>query len=196
MVNTNPATYFPRFRVGASSEVTASAVSSLIPAPTPAKVMPPSSVSLHPARKKKGNARSQMNMFMLCAVDEITIPRTRKNAPVKATYRRPIKSEIDPTKGQIAASARRLARTWCGLAKERGAHRVVDSTYKPNPTICAANVAVNVRRDRTCSSGQFHHRERAVFQPNVNVEGRPVAYRKGRRGFGSQSIEPPWLSGT
>ena len=35
------ATYLPLFAVGASSLVAASAVSSLIPAPTPAKTMPP-----------------------------------------------------------------------------------------------------------------------------------------------------------
>jgi len=40
MVKTRTATYFPRFRVGASSEVTARAVSSLIPAPAPAIAIP------------------------------------------------------------------------------------------------------------------------------------------------------------
>ena len=41
IVKTRIATYLPRLRVGASSEVTASAVSSLIPAPAPAMDMPP-----------------------------------------------------------------------------------------------------------------------------------------------------------
>lgn len=45
MVKINTATYAPRFRVGAISEVTARAVSSLIPAPTPARAMPPDSLS-------------------------------------------------------------------------------------------------------------------------------------------------------
>ena len=46
MVNTRMATYFPRFRVGASSDVTARAVSSLIPAPAPAIAMPATIVSI------------------------------------------------------------------------------------------------------------------------------------------------------
>lgn len=41
MVNTRTATYFPRLRVGASSDVTAKAVSSQMPAPTPAMVKAP-----------------------------------------------------------------------------------------------------------------------------------------------------------
>lgn len=40
IVKTRTATYVPRFRVGASSEVTARAVSSLIPAPAPAIAIP------------------------------------------------------------------------------------------------------------------------------------------------------------
>ena len=40
IVKTRNATEVPRFRVGASSDVTARAVSSLIPAPAPAMVMP------------------------------------------------------------------------------------------------------------------------------------------------------------
>ena len=40
MVKTKIATYLPRLRVGASSEVTARAVNSLIPAPAPAMAMP------------------------------------------------------------------------------------------------------------------------------------------------------------
>jgi hypothetical protein len=45
MLKTRNATYFPRFAVGANSDVTAKAVSSLMPAPTPAKVMPPDIIS-------------------------------------------------------------------------------------------------------------------------------------------------------
>ena len=41
IVKTKIATYMPRFRVGAISDVTARAVSSLMPAPTPASAMPP-----------------------------------------------------------------------------------------------------------------------------------------------------------
>lgn len=39
-MNTRTATYLPRFRVGASSEVAAREVSSPIPAPAPLKAMP------------------------------------------------------------------------------------------------------------------------------------------------------------
>lgn len=46
MVKTRMATYLPRFRVGASSDVTANAVSSKIPAPIPARVIPPVIVSV------------------------------------------------------------------------------------------------------------------------------------------------------
>lgn len=48
MVNTKMATYLPRFRVGANSDVTARAVSSLMPAPTPASAMPPVVLSAYP----------------------------------------------------------------------------------------------------------------------------------------------------
>lgn len=41
IVKTRMATYLPRFRVGANSDVTANAVSSRIPAPIPASVIPP-----------------------------------------------------------------------------------------------------------------------------------------------------------
>lgn len=41
MVKIRTATYLPRLAVGASSEVAANAVSSLMPAPTPAIDMPP-----------------------------------------------------------------------------------------------------------------------------------------------------------
>ena len=40
MVKMRTATYFPRFAVGASSEVAARAVNSLIPAPAPANAIP------------------------------------------------------------------------------------------------------------------------------------------------------------
>ena len=46
MVKIRTATYAPRFRVGASSEVTASAVSSLMPAAAPAIVVPAVHVSM------------------------------------------------------------------------------------------------------------------------------------------------------
>ena len=47
MVKTKMATYLPRSRVGANSDVTARAVSSLMPAPTPASAMPPVILSVH-----------------------------------------------------------------------------------------------------------------------------------------------------
>lgn len=92
MVNTRMATYLPRCEVGANSDVTASAVSSLMPAPTPEKTIP------------------QMKMFMVCAVEQTIIPKMRKQAPIMATQRRPTMSEIDPTNGQTAARDSRFAR--------------------------------------------------------------------------------------
>ena len=111
MVNTKMATYFPRFLVGASSEVTARAVSSLIPAPAPATAMPATTVSELSRMHGLSVDYLPMKMFMLCAVDAIVTPTMIKIAPIIATYRRPIRSEREPTKGQTAASARRLART-------------------------------------------------------------------------------------
>lgn len=52
-----------------------------------------------------------MKMFMLCAVDDTIIPIMIKHAPSIATYLRPMRSDIEPTKGQTAARARRLPRT-------------------------------------------------------------------------------------
>jgi hypothetical protein len=52
-----------------------------------------------------------IKIFMVCAVEEIIIPKIRNEAPTIATYRRPIRSEIAPTKGHTAASERRFART-------------------------------------------------------------------------------------
>lgn len=84
---------------------------------------------------------------MVCAVDDITEPSMMNNAPVNATYRRPSKSEIDPTNGQIAARARRFARTWNRLRKQFYCRREVGKSYKPNPSILAANVSIDVRRN-------------------------------------------------
>ncbi len=50
-------------------------------------------------------------MFMLWAVDATIVPTIIKLAPKIATLRRPIKSDIEPTKGQTAANARRFAIT-------------------------------------------------------------------------------------
>lgn len=111
IVNTRMATYFPRFLVGASSDVTARAVSSLIPAPAPAIAMPATIVSGSSGMHELLVEHLPMKMFMLCAVDATVTPTMIKTAPIMATYRRPIKSDREPTKGQTAASARRLART-------------------------------------------------------------------------------------
>lgn len=52
-----------------------------------------------------------MKMFMVFAVVHTIIPMTTSEAPMMATYRRPIKSESDPTKGQTPARANKFART-------------------------------------------------------------------------------------
>lgn len=51
---TSAATYFPRLDVGASSDVAAREVSSLIPAPIPASAIPPVTVNYWDCRDKKG----------------------------------------------------------------------------------------------------------------------------------------------
>ena len=60
-----------------------------------------------------------MKMFMLCAVEATITPRMIKHAPSIATYRRPMRSEREPTKGQTAAKARRLLKT-CHMISTRG----------------------------------------------------------------------------
>ena len=54
---------------------------------------------------------AQIKLFMFVAVDEMIMPRTMNAAPITATQRRPMRSDKDPTNGQIAARASRLART-------------------------------------------------------------------------------------
>lgn len=90
-----------------------------------------------------------MKIFMVCAVDDIMVPSMINNAPASATYRRPSKSESEPTNGQIAARARRFARTWDGLSKQFGYGCGLDTSYKPNPSIFAANISIDIRRDST-----------------------------------------------
>ena len=89
MVKTKIETYLPRLRVGASSEVTARAVSSAMPAPAPDSVMP------------------AMNGFILLAVLETMTPMRIRPEPIRETYRRPIKSESDPTNGHTPAKEMR-----------------------------------------------------------------------------------------
>ena len=111
MVKTKMATYVPRFRVGASSEVTAKAVSSLMPAPAPAMAIPAAMSLSSCSWVLFGWKCLPMKMFILCAVDATVTPTMIKVAPSMATYRRPMRSEREPTKGHTAARARRLART-------------------------------------------------------------------------------------
>ena len=86
-------TYLPLCEVGAISEVAASAVNSLTPAPIPESAMP------------------AMKVFIVCAVLATIMPKTRKVAPPRATYLLPKRSDSDPTKGQTDANASRLPRT-------------------------------------------------------------------------------------
>jgi len=83
--------YFPRFLTGASSPIPAYATSSASPPPTPMSVVPPIATSI------------------LCANPTTKDPTATKTAPINATYRRPIKSDMDPAKGAIAAVARVFA---------------------------------------------------------------------------------------
>ena len=112
MVKIRTATYVPRFRVGASSEVTASAVSSLIPAPAPAIAIPAAQrIKLENVSGRRVNC-SPMKMFMWWAVEATITPMMIKLDARIATYRRPRISERDPTNGQTAAKAKRYPSAW------------------------------------------------------------------------------------
>jgi hypothetical protein len=52
-----------------------------------------------------------MKLFMSLAVELTIMPTTIRAAPMRATYRRPIRSEREPTNGQMAASPRRFPST-------------------------------------------------------------------------------------
>jgi hypothetical protein len=110
IVKIKTATYFPRLEVGASSDVAASAVSSLIPAPIPAIAMPPISSVSCVMRAFQRNMLP-INVFIVCAVELTAIPIMMKRPPINARYRRPMRSERDPTNGQTPASASKLAST-------------------------------------------------------------------------------------
>ena len=118
MVKIKTATYLPRFEVGAISEVAASAVSSLMPAPTPASAIPAITwVRLLHVRSWDDTSRGEvyqsipMKMFISFAVELTIIPSIMKAAPMRATYLRPRRSEREPTNGHTPARARRLAKT-------------------------------------------------------------------------------------
>lgn len=82
-----------------------------------------------------------MKTFMLCAVEATIIPRMIKHPPSIATYRRPMRSEREPTNGQTAAKARRLARTCHMISIQAASSPDGCQTYKPCPSIGATNVA-------------------------------------------------------
>jgi len=50
---------------------------------------------------------SLMKMFIWCAVPQIIMAMMSKPEPPRATYRLPMRSEMEPTKGQMAARANR-----------------------------------------------------------------------------------------
>jgi hypothetical protein len=85
MVKIRTATYAPRFLVGANSEVTASAVSSLMPAAAPAIVVPAICVSWSSLTSSDRDNYLPMNMFIDFAQVAMTLPRTSNAAPSKAT---------------------------------------------------------------------------------------------------------------
>ena len=74
-----------------------------------------------------------MKLFMFVAVDEMIMPRTMNAAPVMATQRRPMRSDKDPTNGQIAARASRLARAWPKSARSRS---IAESGHRQTKSTC------------------------------------------------------------
>lgn len=166
MVKTKMATYLPRFRVGANSDVTASAVSSLMPAPTPARAIPPVVLSAHLTYGEVCQRLLclQMKMFMVCAVLETIIPRIKNTAPVNATYRRPIRSDNDPTNGQTAAKASRLASTLYRSARSPGLGLRM-RTHKPNPSIRTSDITVDVGWNAACEASTGYPGTHRKYQP-------------------------------
>ncbi len=79
---------------------------------------------------------------MTFAVEETITPMINSKHPKRAAYRRPIRSSIEPTKGQTAARARRLARIdqtqLEGLAKVE----YFDERHVP---IVPADISIDVR---------------------------------------------------
>jgi hypothetical protein len=119
IVKTKAATYLPRWLVGASSEVAARAVSSLTPAPTPAKTIP------------------HINIFMVFAVEQMIMPTTMEPAPMSATQRRPMRSEILPVNGHTHA-CRMVSLMIFGIYKIRETNQGEEvGQDEPNPTICS-----------------------------------------------------------
>jgi hypothetical protein len=52
-----------------------------------------------------------MKMPIVCAVPQMIMAMMSKVEPPRATYLLPIRSEMEPTKGHMAAKASRYART-------------------------------------------------------------------------------------
>ena len=82
-----------------------------------------------------------MKTFMLCAVEATITPRITKHEPRIATYRRPKRSEREPTKGQTAARAKRLAKTCQAISIQTRSNMDGCQTHKPCPSIAATKVA-------------------------------------------------------
>jgi len=117
-------------------------------------------------------------MFMVCAVLETMIPRIRNPAPINATYRRPIRSDKDPTNGQTAANASKLARTLYRSAGhcDLGLPML---THKPDPSISASNITVDVGWNATCQTSAG------------KLESTIVTNLRGIMGSANQSIGKP-----
>ena len=82
-----------------------------------------------------------MKTFISCAVEATIIPTMSMDAPIIATYRRPMRSEREPTKGQMDAKARRLAKTCQTISAQATTTLNGCQTHKPCPSVDATNVA-------------------------------------------------------
>lgn len=91
-----------------------------------------------------------MKTFMVCAVVQTIMPMTTREAPMIATYRRPIKSESEPTKGHTPARARRFPSTCILFSHIRLVLSGLLGPYKPDPSIRATDISINVGRNATC----------------------------------------------
>lgn len=108
---------------------------------------------------------------MVLAVEQTTIPSMINRAPIKATYRRPIRSERDPTKGQTPARASRFARTnQIQLHHSLSIYiHLFQKTRERYVPVNATKVCINIGWDSTCSPNQYlSRRPEDVHTENVD----------------------------
>jgi hypothetical protein len=103
---------------------------------------------------------------MVCAVEQTIIPSITRKEPNNATYLRPIRSDKEPTKGQIPASASRFARTNQIQLQSNSQYGLLASKGINIP-IKATKVRVDIRGNSTWSVSIYQSRLRVRLTKNV-----------------------------